>query len=63
MQIVVIEDNCSIHRTLAVEKVIEKMKKSMIPIVLLSSSLNDVVEGYFGYMKMSSLPGIVTDNG
>lgn len=52
VQIVLIEDNCKIHRTNDVEHVIEMLKLGILPNVPYSPALNGVVEGYFGFIKM-----------
>ena len=54
-QIVFIEDNCRIHCTEDVENKIEKLKIAVIPTVPYSPALNEVVEGYFGYIKLAHL--------
>ncbi|KAK8886223.1 hypothetical protein M9Y10_041682 [Tritrichomonas musculus] len=51
-QIVLIEDNCKIHRTKEVENVIDRLKLGVLPDVPYSPALNGVVEGYFGFVKM-----------
>lgn len=53
-EIVLIEDNCPIHGTKAVEDAVEKLKIALIPIVQYSPSLNEVVESYFGLVKKKS---------
>lgn len=52
-QIVFIEDNCRIHCTEEVENTIKKLKIAVIPTVPYSPALNEVVEGYFGYIKLA----------
>lgn len=52
-EIIFIEDNCPIHCTEEVEKTIKKLKITVLPIVPYSPSLNGVVEGLFGYVKLN----------
>lgn len=52
VQIVLVEDNCKIHRTNDVEHAIEMLKIGVLPNVPYSPALNGVVEGYFGFIKM-----------
>ena len=50
-ELVFIEDNCPIHNTINVENIINDLKIALLPIVQYSPSLNEVVEGYFGFIK------------
>ncbi|OHT13618.1 hypothetical protein TRFO_43303 [Tritrichomonas foetus] len=50
-EIVIIEDNCQIHKTSEVENTISTLQICVLPIVPYSPALNSVVEGYFGIMK------------
>lgn len=54
-EILIIEDNCPMHHTKLVEDQIERLKISVIPIVPYSPSLNGVVEGYFGFIKLKNI--------
>lgn len=55
-EVVIIEDNCPMHKSKPVEKQLEKLDISLIPIVQYSPSLNGVVEGYFGFVKLRRNP-------
>lgn len=54
-EIVFIEDNCPVHNTQCVEDTIEALKIALLPIVQYSPSLNEVVEGYFGFIKSHNI--------
>lgn len=51
-EILLIEDNCPMHSKSYVKDVINELKFALIPIVPYSPSLNGVVEGYFGFVKI-----------
>ena len=54
-EILIIEDNCPMHAAKCVEEQIQKLCISLIPIVPYSPSLNGVVEGYFGFVKLKNI--------
>lgn len=54
-EILIIEDNCPMHAAKCVEEQIPKLCISLIPIVPYSPSLNGVVEGYFGFVKLKNI--------
>lgn len=54
-EIVFIEDNCPIHCTAEIEKTIDDLNIALIPTVPYSPSLNGVVEGYFGFVKLHNI--------
>lgn len=54
-EIVIIEDNCPIHKSKCVESQLEHLDISLFPTVQYSPALNGVVEDYFGFVKLQNV--------
>lgn len=54
-QIIVIHDNCSIHKTAEVKTVARKNKLNIFSIIAYSPQLNLLSENYFGQMKFFTI--------